>query len=177
MADIFDSTILCNECNAKMQKHNIAKNGFVLRAMVCPKCGSKVLHPSDEAEYEKFMNLKKKEFNVKMRMVGNSYAVSIPMEIVSFIREQERKMNDMVRLCFEDAGRLSLNFNDDSENKNKNSTSRIVKSREVKIVKNGKTFHAKQFYDSANPKNNKSFLVKKADENTEEIEEDEMEDR
>ena len=45
-------------------------------------------------------------------MVGNSYAVSIPKEIVDFIKEQEKIMNDMVRLCFEDFGRLSLNFLD-----------------------------------------------------------------
>jgi hypothetical protein len=142
-----------------MEKQNIAKNGFILRAVVCPKCGSKVMHPADEAEYEKFINLKNKEFHVKMRMVGNSYAVSIPMEIVSFIKEQENKMNDMVKLCFEEAGRLSLNFNNPGGNGKANQ--RIIKAREVKIVKNGKTFHARQFYDSANPKNSKSFLIKK----------------
>ena len=45
-----------------------------------------------------------------MRLVGNSYAVSIPKEIVLFMRHQEKAMNDMVKLCFEDFGRLSLNF-------------------------------------------------------------------
>ncbi len=94
-----------------MEKQNVAKNGFVLRAMICPKCGEKLIHPVDEQEYHKFISLKNKEFHVKMRLVGNSYAVSIPMEIVSFIRQQEKIMDDMVRLCFEDAGRLSLNFN------------------------------------------------------------------
>ena len=47
-----------------------------------------------------------------MRLVGNSYAISIPKEIVSFMREQEKIMNDMVKLCFEEAGRLSLDFNE-----------------------------------------------------------------
>ena len=56
------------------------------------------------------MSLKNKEFNVKMRLVGNSYAVSIPKEIVSFMRAQEKVMDDMVKLCFEEMGRLSLNF-------------------------------------------------------------------
>ena len=111
MPDIFDSKILCNKCETKMEKQNIAKNGFLLRAMVCPKCKDRVIHPVDEQEYNKFINLKNKEFHVKMRLVGNSYAVSIPMEIVSFIREQEKIMDDMVRLCFEESGRLSLNFN------------------------------------------------------------------
>jgi hypothetical protein len=45
-----------------------------------------------------------------MRLVGNSYAVSIPKEIVSFMNTQKRIMDDMVKLCFEEMGRLSLNF-------------------------------------------------------------------
>lgn len=109
--DIFDNTILCKKCNSKMQKAQIIKNGFLFRAMICPKCNEKIIHPADEAEYDKFINLKNKEFHVKMRLVGNSYAVSIPKEIVLFMREQERIMNDMVRLCFEDMGKLSLDFN------------------------------------------------------------------
>ena len=50
-----------------------------------------------------------------MRLVGNSYAVSIPKEIVLFMREQEKMMNDMVRLCFEDMGKLSLNFSEEEK--------------------------------------------------------------
>ena len=97
-----------------MQKAQIVKNGFLLRAMVC-KCGEKIIHPNDEQEYNKFINLKNKEFRVKMRLVGNSYAISIPKEIVSFMREQENIMDDMVKLCFEQMGRLSLNFKDINE--------------------------------------------------------------
>jgi hypothetical protein len=95
-----------------MQKANIVKNRFIFRAMICPKCNDKIIHPSDEQEYHRFIDLKNKEFNVKMRLVGNSYTVSIPKEIVSFMKEQEKIMNDMVRLCFEDMGRLSLRFNE-----------------------------------------------------------------
>lgn len=98
-----------------MQPAKLVKNGFFLRAVICGRCGSKIIHPADEAEHNKFINLKNKEFRVKMRLVGNSYAVSIPKEIVSFIREQEKAIDDMVRLCFEDFGRLSLNFNNISE--------------------------------------------------------------
>ena len=108
--DIFDNQILCKKCNVKMQPLQVLKNGFVLRAVGCPKCQNKIIHPVDEAEYNKFMNLKHKEFRVKMRLVGNSYAVSIPKEIVSFMQQQEKIMNDMVRLCFDQANRLSLNF-------------------------------------------------------------------
>jgi len=111
MQDIFDNKILCKKCNKEMKKAKLAKNGFILRAVVCERCGGKVLHPVDEAEYNKFINLKNREFKVKMRLVGNSYAVSIPKEIVNFMNEQEKMMNDMVRLCFEEAGRVSLNFN------------------------------------------------------------------
>ncbi len=110
MTDIFDNTILCRKCNAKMKKAEITKNGFILRVVICQGCNEKIIHPADEQEYNKFINLKNKEFRVKMRIVGNSYTVSIPKEIVSFIREKERIMDDMVKLCFEDFGRLSLNF-------------------------------------------------------------------
>jgi len=110
--DIFDNVILCKKCKKEMQKIQVSKNGFILRALSCPLCSAKVLHPIDETEYNRFINLKSREFRVKMRLVGNSYAVSIPKEIVCFMREQEKKLDDMVRLCFEDFGRLSLNFND-----------------------------------------------------------------
>ena len=103
-----------------MQKARISKNGFIFRAVVCQKCGEKILHPVDEQDYNRFINLKNKEFRVKMRLVGNSYAVSIPKEIVSFIRNQEKIMDDMVRLCFEEMGRLSLNFNEEKLKEIKN---------------------------------------------------------
>ena len=95
-----------------MQKANITKNGFIFRAVVCPKCEEKIIHPHDADEYNRFINLKNKEFHVKMRLVGNSYTVSIPKEIVSFMNEQRKIMDEMVRLCFEDFGRLSLNFDE-----------------------------------------------------------------
>jgi len=95
-----------------MKKTKIVRNGFLFRMMICPKCQEKLIHPIDEQEYHKFINLKNKEFKVKMRIVGNSYTVSIPKEIVSFMGEQERIMDKMVKLCFEKMGRLSLDFYD-----------------------------------------------------------------
>jgi len=74
------------------------------------KCGNKIVHPADLKEYEEFQNLKRKNYKVKLRFVGNSYAVSIPKEIINFMEEQEKKMKEMVDLCFEDFGRISLNF-------------------------------------------------------------------
>ena len=112
MADIFENPILCKKCNIRMKNAKIDRRGFILRAVICPKCREKILHPVDEQEYNKFINLKNKQFSVKMRLVGNSYAVSIPKEIVSFMNEQRKIMDDMVRLCFEDMGRVSLVFNE-----------------------------------------------------------------
>ena len=110
--DIFDNTILCKNCNSEMQKAEIHKNGFLLRAIICEYCNEKILHPVDEQNYNKFINLRNKEFSVKMRMVGNSYAVSIPKEIVSFMNDQKKIMDQMVMLCFEEMGKLSLSFNE-----------------------------------------------------------------
>ena len=108
--DIFQNTTLCGNCNTQMNRVQTRKNGFVLRSLIRPKCHSKIIHPKDEQEYKDFINLKNKQFNVKMRFVGNSYAVSIPKEIVSFMKEQEKIMSDMVRLSFEEFGRISLKF-------------------------------------------------------------------
>lgn len=110
MSDIFNNKILCGKCDVPMNKSSISKSGFTLRAVICPKCHARIIHPKDEQEFKDFMSLKKKQFNVKMRFVGNSYAVSIPREIVNFMKEQEKIMDDMVNLCFEDFGRISLNF-------------------------------------------------------------------
>jgi len=159
MVDIFENRILCKKCNKEMKSGLVSRNGFNLRAIKCEKCGETALHPQDESEYQEFMRLKKKEYEVKMRMVGNSYAVSIPREIVDFMKEQENMINNMVRLSFENAGRLSLNFNM-PEQESEGIKSRTVSSKEVKIMRNGKVFHAKQFSDSANPKNNNNLILR-----------------
>ena len=88
----------------------VVRDGFVLRAVKCPQCANKIIHPDDEKEYENFKNLKNKRFQVKLRYVGNSYAVSIPREIIDFIGEQEKELKNMVDLCMEEMGRVSLRF-------------------------------------------------------------------
>jgi len=166
--DIFNNTILCGDCNTKMDKIQFMRNGFILRAFECPNCNSKIIHPKDEQEYNDFMDLKKKEFNVKMRFVGNSYTVSIPMEIVNFMKEQERILDDMVRLCFNDPHSLSLNFNASKMDSDENIKSRVIQAKEYKVVRNNKpVLHVKQVYDSADPKNNK-MQVFRNDENLKE---------
>ena len=113
--DIFDNVILCKECNKKMEKIKVVKNGFEMRALECHSCNEKILHPSDVEEYKRFSDLRSKSFHVKLRMVGNSYAVSIPHEIIGFLRETEeieKRMDRMVTLAFEEMGKLSLMFDD-----------------------------------------------------------------
>jgi DNA-directed RNA polymerase subunit RPC12/RpoP len=114
MKDVFDAKISCKNCNAEMKPISLEKNGFKLRAVACPECNEKIIHPTDISNLNHYNNLKSKIYNVKLRIVGNSHAISIPKEIVSFINEtnhrMNRHMNDMVRLCFEDSGKLSLVF-------------------------------------------------------------------
>ncbi|MFA5019580.1 MAG: hypothetical protein WC533_00600 [Candidatus Pacearchaeota archaeon] len=118
--DLFENTILCKNCNVKMQKIKFEKNGFCFRAVECSKCHNKIIHPEDQQEYEHFLRLRHKRFNVKLRIVGNSYTVSIPKEIVHFINEQNKVMDEMVRLSFERMGKLSLMFNEEEEQVEKN---------------------------------------------------------
>jgi len=158
MVDIFENKILCGKCGKEMENGLVCKNGFNLRVKKCGKCREAIVHPSDEQEYNEFMRLKKKDFEVKMRMVGNSYAVSIPREIVDFMREQERMMNDMVKLSFDRVGKLSLAFNTPEMGED----SHVVSAREVKVVRNGKeVLNAKRFTDSKHPERNKPQIIKK----------------
>lgn len=114
MKDIFDAKISCNNCNAEMKPLALEKKGFRLRAVKCPKCEETIIHPVDLNRFKQYNDLKSKTFNVKLRMVGNSHTISIPKEIIEFINDANQKMrkhmNDMVKLCFEDFGKLSLSF-------------------------------------------------------------------
>jgi transcription elongation factor Elf1 len=112
--DVFDQKIVCKHCNKQMKPAVIQKKGMQVRSVTCEKCGVEVIHPSDQAALEQYGDLKGKTFTVKLRTVGNSHAVSIPKEIVRFIndthKQMERDMDNMVKLCFEDFGRLSMRF-------------------------------------------------------------------
>lgn len=114
MKDIFDAKILCKGCNVEMKLTELEKSGIKIRAVQCPKCKDKIFHPTDLNKLKRYNDLRGKTYNVKLRMVGNSHAISIPKEIVDFIndtnRRMSRHMDDMVRLAFEDFGRISLDF-------------------------------------------------------------------
>ncbi|MCX8159254.1 MAG: hypothetical protein N3D20_03155 [Candidatus Pacearchaeota archaeon] len=122
MADIFDTKIMCKKCDKEMEKCIVSKQGVELRAVRCKKCGNEIIHPADLNCLEHFNDLKGKKFNVKLRVVGNSHAISIPKEIINFINEQHKRMrkemDDMVRLAFEDFGKISISFWDDMEDEN-----------------------------------------------------------
>ena len=131
MTDIFDAKILCKNCNLVMKPRVLEKEGLQLRAVECPKCKDKIVHPADINCMNKFNDLKGKTFNVKLRMVGNSHTVSIPKEIVDLINEQlnlmneqhrriSKEMNEMVKMAFEDFGKLRLSFFDQLEEDEEN---------------------------------------------------------
>ena len=117
MTDIFDTKITCKNCDEEMRQVVLSKSGAQVRAVQCQKCGDSIIHPGDLHCLEQYKDLKGRTFNVKLRMVGNSHAISIPKEIIDFMNEMNRSMrtnmDDMVRLAFEDFRKLSLSFGED----------------------------------------------------------------
>jgi uncharacterized Zn finger protein len=110
MQDIFETTILCEDCNRKTNKHELIKEGFKIRTWECPSCGKIWHHPGDKQAYDEFKKIKEKEFQVKLRMVGNSYTVSIPREIIDFEEEFNREINKLISMSMEEPGKVSLIF-------------------------------------------------------------------
>ena len=94
----------------KNKASELVKDGFELRVLECPQCSKIIYHPGDLKEYDDFKRLKQRDFNVKLRMVGNSFCVSIPKELVDFHREFEREFNDLIRLSLEGRGKIGLFF-------------------------------------------------------------------
>ena len=152
MKDIFDSKVLCDKCNTLTTKKTMVKDGFHIRVLECPKCGNIIPHPVDVEKFNEYNKIKKKQFNVKLRMVGNSYTVSIPREIIDFFSEEEEEseeeedmvnMSRMVSMVLEQANRLSLNFGpegnyDRTIEKNDNGTRTIIREKaESKKLPNG----------------------------------------
>ncbi|MEM1536068.1 MAG: hypothetical protein QXQ82_02695 [Candidatus Pacearchaeota archaeon] len=134
MEDIFEEIVICSKCKRRLTPVCVNRKGFKIRALECSRCGKRIYHPADIEEYKKFMQLREKPFEVKLRIVGNSYAVSIPKEIIEFLQEQERmhenikaKMRDemksmqrMVKMFLESSDKLSIffeNMNDKIKNK------------------------------------------------------------
>ena len=121
MKDIFETNVLCNKCNIKTNKAAILKDGFRLRYFECPKCSQRWYHPSDIKEYEAFKVLKQRTFSVKLRMVGNSFSVTIPREIIEFeekFAQIEKEIEQIMRLSLDEPGKICLYFKKDLEEEN-----------------------------------------------------------
>ncbi|GAF98331.1 unnamed protein product [marine sediment metagenome] len=84
------------------------KDGFKLRFLQCSNCRNRIYHPLDQKEFEDFNKIRNKEWEVKLRMVGNSYTVSIPREIIEFEEQFQREVNNMIRMTLEEPTKLSL---------------------------------------------------------------------
>lgn len=110
MADLFETTIVCDRCNEKTSKNYLIKDGFKIRTWECPSCNRTWHHPADMQELDEFQKLKSKQFQVKLRLVGNSYAVSIPREIIDFEEEFFKDVNDMLSMTLESPDKLSIFF-------------------------------------------------------------------
>ena len=106
--DLLDNIdIVCKTCKSPMEKGIATKEGFRLRAYRCPKCKSQYLHPSDLDKYKQYHDLKEKQFNMKLRMIGNSFCISIPREIIRFNHVEE---NSIVSLSMTDPEHIKLIF-------------------------------------------------------------------
>jgi hypothetical protein len=132
MKDIFDAKIVCERCDLQMKPAVVAHRGFEVRVVQCPKCNEAIVHPADAERVKHYDHLKNKQYTVKLRVVGNSHAISIPKELLEFMNEMDRmmhrQMSDMVRLCFEDFGKLRVEFmngDDDSEFERKKKESSV----------------------------------------------------
>lgn len=110
MTDIFDHPILCDKCDKRMRKVLLVRNGFKMRTLECPECGKQTIHPLDKKEFDNFQKIKSKQYQVKLRMVGNSYTVSIPKEIIEFHEEMNREIAKMINMTLEEPERLTLYF-------------------------------------------------------------------
>jgi hypothetical protein len=155
MMDIFEENIFCSKCGKKMKQVSIVKNGFKIRAMECSKCGKHIYHPADIQEFKRFSHLKRRPFSVKLRMVGHSYVVSIPREIINFQEHAHREMRDvqkemakhfehmnkMVDMWLEEPDKLTLSFEKEKDKldklnklKNKkNITNKNITNKKEKI--------------------------------------------
>lgn len=105
--DAFNNIILCNGCETKMDKGTVLKEGFRIRTLKCPNCNEISYHPLDIKEYNDFQRLKQKVFNVKLRLVGHSFCVSIPKEILEFA-EIEKEMNKIIRMSLDEPNKLTI---------------------------------------------------------------------
>ncbi len=107
MRDVYDTIVNCDECTKPTEKCESIKDGFMIRCWRCNNCRKQWLHPGDLEEYKRFIELKRKDFEVKLRQVGNSWSVSIPKEIIRF---EEVSQTKVIRMSLDEPGKLSIFF-------------------------------------------------------------------
>lgn len=110
MEDIFNAKLICDGCDIEAIPKYAEREGFKIRVKECSKCGKIWYHPGDMHNFNEFKQLKNRDFEVKLRMVGNSFCVSIPREIIAF-KELERELDQFVKMCLEEPNKLVLFFN------------------------------------------------------------------
>ena len=113
MKDISQAKVLCPNCNEETIKGIEINQGFRLRFHQCKACKDKFYNSNDLQEFEEFKKIRQRQFNVKLRTVGNSFTVTIPREIIDFeerFKQIEHEMNQMMRLSLEEPGKVSLYF-------------------------------------------------------------------
>jgi hypothetical protein len=110
MKTINEAKIVCDKCNVEAEKSIINKNGFEMRTWNCPECNENWMHPVDQEEYNRFKRMCNKTYSVKLRLVGNSYAVSIPREIINFQEEMLKEMGSRINMSLESPDKLNLFF-------------------------------------------------------------------
>ena len=113
MKDIFQAELLCPNCDIKTKKGEEIKEGYIIRYFKCPNCSQKIYHPLDLKDYGDFQKLKEREFQVKLRLVGNSFSVTIPKEIIDFeekFMQLEKEMDRIMKLTLEEPGKINLYF-------------------------------------------------------------------
>jgi len=136
MQDIFDHHIICKNCKKETTKTKTLKDGFELRAWECQKCHSLIYHPSDLRDYEEYKKLRRQDFNVKLRMVGNSFCVSIPKEIIDFQNEMLNELNQKIdnEMSEEIDDEISGETDDQQENKPE-AEREVLERRLTKLVR------------------------------------------
>lgn len=105
MKDILQNQLVCSKCDVEMDRGYEIREGFKLRIFKCPKCSDKWYHPTDLRDFEEFKKIRQKKFQVKLRMVGNSYTVSIPKEIIEF---ENINTSKIVSMFLEEPNKIGL---------------------------------------------------------------------
>jgi len=107
MSDIFDTVLVCDDCHIETKRKIIVKEGFRLRCWECPHCHKQWFHPQDIQNYNEFRELRRKTFEVKLRQVGNSWAVSIPKEIIRF---ESVRTTKTICMHLDEPGKVTISF-------------------------------------------------------------------